>query len=266
MPDPTSPTSPQVWIALQLHTRCLFLTPKLQRLGDGYVCGETCLSQQLRAVCDASTCTELAVSASHCCFGENLLCSSWLVSAVSLFLVSVGEPREELEAGGADAAQDQGPHPGEGDEPERHLDRLAVPARCRHPAQKGTQISHIFLLLAIEYPARIFKKQPGHKSGGNSVFIPFLFRLVCEFSGFSGRCVLQCRYTLQFTYPYAYYLEKGPRKELVSSRLRCEKQGWQPRKFLHCSKCGGRFGRSDSRDTACNGTRTWCESHFLDIK
>lgn len=26
----------------------------------------------------------------------------------------------------------------------------------------------------------------------------------------------KCRYTLQYTYPYAYYLEPGPRKELVS--------------------------------------------------
>ena len=25
--------------------------------------------------------------------------------------------------------------------------------------------------------------------------------------------VFQCRYTLQYTYPYAYYLEKVPRKE-----------------------------------------------------
>jgi ariadne-2 len=26
----------------------------------------------------------------------------------------------------------------------------------------------------------------------------------------------KCRYTLQYTYPYAYYMELGPRKELVS--------------------------------------------------
>jgi len=25
----------------------------------------------------------------------------------------------------------------------------------------------------------------------------------------------RCRYTLQYTYPYAYYMESGPRKELV---------------------------------------------------
>lgn len=25
----------------------------------------------------------------------------------------------------------------------------------------------------------------------------------------------QCRYTLQYTYPYAYYMEKGARKQLV---------------------------------------------------
>lgn len=27
----------------------------------------------------------------------------------------------------------------------------------------------------------------------------------------------RCRYTLQYTYPYAYYMEAGPRKELVRS-------------------------------------------------
>jgi hypothetical protein len=26
----------------------------------------------------------------------------------------------------------------------------------------------------------------------------------------------RCRYTLQYTYPYAYYMDAGPRKELVS--------------------------------------------------
>jgi hypothetical protein len=28
---------------------------------------------------------------------------------------------------------------------------------------------------------------------------------------------VQCRYTLQYTYPYAYYMESGPRKKLVSN-------------------------------------------------
>lgn len=28
---------------------------------------------------------------------------------------------------------------------------------------------------------------------------------------------LKCRYTLQYTYPYAYYMESGPRKKLVST-------------------------------------------------
>ena len=27
----------------------------------------------------------------------------------------------------------------------------------------------------------------------------------------------KCRYTLQYTYPYAYYMEPSPRKELVST-------------------------------------------------
>ena len=29
----------------------------------------------------------------------------------------------------------------------------------------------------------------------------------------------RCRYTLQYTYPYAYYLDRDPRKELVSPLL-----------------------------------------------
>lgn len=29
----------------------------------------------------------------------------------------------------------------------------------------------------------------------------------------------KCRYTLQYTYPYAYFMEPGPRKELVSLHL-----------------------------------------------
>ena len=28
----------------------------------------------------------------------------------------------------------------------------------------------------------------------------------------------KCRYTLQYTYPYAYYMEPSPRKELVSDK------------------------------------------------
>lgn len=33
----------------------------------------------------------------------------------------------------------------------------------------------------------------------------------------------RCRYTLQYTYPYAYYMEPGPRKELVNIYLRIGK-------------------------------------------
>lgn len=29
----------------------------------------------------------------------------------------------------------------------------------------------------------------------------------------------KCRYTLQYTYPHAYYMESGPRKELVSTQF-----------------------------------------------
>jgi len=48
----------------------------------------------------------------------------------------------------------------------------------------------------------------------------------CPQTQFSSRryCLrVQCRYTLQFTYPYAYYLEKCSRKQLVgiSARLGC---------------------------------------------
>lgn len=32
----------------------------------------------------------------------------------------------------------------------------------------------------------------------------------------AGELLRRCRYTLQYTYPYAYYMCKGARKELVS--------------------------------------------------
>jgi ariadne-2 len=32
----------------------------------------------------------------------------------------------------------------------------------------------------------------------------------------------KCRYTLQYTYPYAYYMEPSPRKELASFNLNFE--------------------------------------------
>lgn len=30
----------------------------------------------------------------------------------------------------------------------------------------------------------------------------------------AARLLKRCRYTLQYTYPYAYYMDVGPRKEL----------------------------------------------------
>lgn len=35
----------------------------------------------------------------------------------------------------------------------------------------------------------------------------------------SSELLAKCRYTLQYTYPFAYYLEPGSRKELVSKKL-----------------------------------------------
>jgi len=32
----------------------------------------------------------------------------------------------------------------------------------------------------------------------------------------SSELLAKCRYTLQYTYPFAYYMEPGSRKELVS--------------------------------------------------
>ena len=34
----------------------------------------------------------------------------------------------------------------------------------------------------------------------------------------SAKLLAKCRYTLQYTYPYAYYMESCPRKHLVSSK------------------------------------------------
>ena len=31
----------------------------------------------------------------------------------------------------------------------------------------------------------------------------------------AAQLLAKCRYTLQYTYPYAYYMEPSPRKELV---------------------------------------------------
>ena len=35
----------------------------------------------------------------------------------------------------------------------------------------------------------------------------------------SAKLLAKCRYTLQYTYPYAYYIEPCPRKELVRQRI-----------------------------------------------
>lgn len=52
----------------------------------------------------------------------------------------------------------------------------------------------------------------------------FLFHQVMESSGTwidwqylidAANLLAKCRYTLKYTYPYAYYMESGPRKELV---------------------------------------------------
>lgn len=41
---------------------------------------------------------------------------------------------------------------------------------------------------------------------------------VGRFTADAAALLAKCRYTLQYTYPYAYYLDSGPRKELVSCR------------------------------------------------
>ena len=38
---------------------------------------------------------------------------------------------------------------------------------------------------------------------------------MCRFAD-AAALLAKCRYTLQYTYPYAYYLESGSRKALVS--------------------------------------------------
>lgn len=54
----------------------------------------------------------------------------------------------------------------------------------------------------------------------------FLFRLYKCFVRF------QCRYTLQYTYPYAYYMESGPRKKLVRKEWKAKLCPWQFFYFL----------------------------------
>lgn len=49
----------------------------------------------------------------------------------------------------------------------------------------------------------------------NNLIIPKSFSVKLVFLCF------QCRYTLQYTYPYAYYMESGQRKQLVRSFFVC---------------------------------------------
>ena len=35
----------------------------------------------------------------------------------------------------------------------------------------------------------------------------------------AAKLLARCRYTLQYTYPYAYYMETSPRKQLVRERI-----------------------------------------------
>ena len=38
----------------------------------------------------------------------------------------------------------------------------------------------------------------------------------------AAKLLAKCRYTLQYTYPYAYYMELCPRKQLVDVTLFCD--------------------------------------------
>lgn len=37
----------------------------------------------------------------------------------------------------------------------------------------------------------------------------------------SAKLLKRCRYTLQYTYPFAYYMDNGPRKELFEYQQVC---------------------------------------------
>ena len=66
---------------------------------------------------------------------------------------------------------------------------------------KGKTINHLF-----------FSPQDKVMSGcGTWIDWQYLFD--------AAKLLAKCRYTLQYTYPYAYYIEPCPRKELVSSGL-----------------------------------------------
>ena len=81
--------------------------------------------------------------------------------------------------------------------------------------QSGTWIDWQYLLDA----ATLLKKVSVLFRGHGVVFCPKITRnSSCNSSKHSNtfiHIIFQCRYTLQYTYPYAYYLEKGPRKQLV---------------------------------------------------
>ena len=80
----------------------------------------------------------------------------------------------------------------------------------------------------------------------------------------------RCRYTLQYTYPYAYYMEPGPRKELVScylmvlslktvnwAKLMGMFLGYVWTVWIPASSAGGGYWKSIVEGGTCWNDRSW---------
>ena len=70
-----------------------------------------------------------------------------------------------------------------------------------------------YILLQVTYTHRLFYSF----YSGTILFSSFMRRgHICVSFADAAALLAKCRYTLQYTYPYAYYLESGSRKALVS--------------------------------------------------
>ncbi|KAG7276790.1 hypothetical protein CRUP_014464 [Coryphaenoides rupestris] len=55
----------------------------------------------------------------------------------------------------------------------------------------------------------------------------------------AAKLLAKCRYTLQYTYPYAYYMESGPRKKLAQLEAEIENLSWKVERADSYERGGG---------------------------
>ena len=64
------------------------------------------------------------------------------------------------------------------------------------------------MLIVVEFHVSVVQEKV---MGGSGTWIDWQYLFD------AAKLLAKCRYTLQYTYPYAYYMESCPRKHLVSS-------------------------------------------------